>query len=162
MKPHTVPAISLVLKPSYLLLGLYSGIAMLSCVAVGVVALPWLLKALLLSLIIIATMYSVMRDVLLCLPWSWRQVVLSSQGKLTLVNASLDVFTPQLKASSVNHPLLTVLHFKRGTKRFGWQTSLMLTPSLVQDADQFRRLRVWLKWAAYGAVLGADDAEVAD
>ncbi|HEY0562605.1 MAG TPA: hypothetical protein VGD04_04705 [Methylophilus sp.] len=162
MKPHTIPAISIILKPSFLLLGLYVGIAMLSGVAVWLVAISMLLKAMLLTLIIIATIYIVMRDVLLCLPWSWRQVVLSSQGKLTLLNQRQEEFSPRLKANSIHHPLLTVLNFKRSSLRFGWQTALILTPSLVHDADQFRRLRVWLKWSPYGAVLEADLAALAD
>ncbi len=143
-------------------MALYVGVSILSSFAVWVVNMPALLKVPVIMLMIIAAIYYVMRDVLLCLPWSWHQVLLSSHGQLSLLNRRLELCEPVLAASSVNHPLLTVLHFNRSSLRFGWQCTLMLMPWQITDADQFRRLRVWLKWAPYVAGVDGDDSALAD
>lgn len=160
MKTSLVPSIAITLKPSYWILGLYLTVSMFSVVSIGLAHLPVGATLAAAPLVIIATIYYVMRDVLLCLPYSWHQVLLSHHGKLTLINRSGVAFTPVLAASTVNHPWLTVLNFKRST-RLGWHGALMLSPSQVDDIDQFRRLRVWLKWSNYGATL-EDEADEVD
>ena len=146
MKTRIVPAICVTLKPSYFILGCYLSVSMLSIIALLITNFTWLLKGLVVGIIIIASIYSVMQDVLLRFDWSWRTIEVTHQGKLKLTTNNNVTFELPLEASSVNHRLLTVLHFKRLPMRFAFRGVAVLSPWQVVDIQQYRKLRVWLKW----------------
>jgi hypothetical protein len=89
-----------------------------------------------------------LQDVLLRLPWSWHQVEVSSHGQLKLMMKNGETFNVELKPSSINHPWLTILHFQRVGKGIGARKTVMLTPWQVVSTQQYRMLRVWLKWGS--------------
>jgi len=152
MKTKTVPAIYLKLKPSYWILGCYVLVSILGLLSLLLATLPLLLKCVIAITVIIATIYTILQDVLLCLPWSWQLVEVTSQGQVRVHNQRGDMFEVALRASTVSHPWLTILRFNRLAYRHGLRNSLMITTWNVQDQQQYRRLRVWLNWGKPNAV----------
>jgi hypothetical protein len=148
MKTRTIPAISVVLKPSQLILGCYVGISMLSVIALMLTRISGVLQCVLIFVVIIATIFTVLQDVLLRLPWSWHQIEVSSHGHLKLTMKNGETFNVELKPTSINHPWLTVLQFQRVGTGIGARNTAMLTPWQVTDLSQYRKLRVWLKWGS--------------
>lgn len=151
MKTRIVPAIHLMLKPSYWILGCYVLVSMLSLMGVLLATIPHLLKYGIAFAVIIATIYAILQDVLLRLPWSWKLVEVTSQGKVRIHNQRGDMLEVALLTSTVSHPWLTILRYKRLPYRQAWRNSLMVTPWQVQDAQQYRKLRVWLNWGKVDA-----------
>ncbi len=139
MKNQVMPAIDLLLQPSRLLLGALLLIAILSCAAVIIVGIPFVTKLCLLAVIIFTTIYYCLRDALCLLPWSWQRIEVSSAGQLRLTNQRGEQFVPELHASSFIHPQLTILNMSRWTL-----PAVFLFPQ--SDAEQHRRVRVWLRW----------------
>jgi hypothetical protein len=146
MKTRIVPAIHVALQPSYLILGCYVFVSILSLLSVLQTSFSILLKCVIVCAVIIATIYTILQDVLLTLPWSWKLVEVTSQGKVRVHNQRGELFEVVPLASSVSHPWLTILRFKRLTYQHGWRNSLMLAAWQVRDPQQFRKLRVWLNW----------------
>jgi hypothetical protein len=147
MKTRIIPAMHVALKPSYEILGCYVLVSMFSLISLIQATLPLLLKYMIAFAVIIATIYVILQDVLLRLPWSWKLVEVTSQGKVRIHNQCGDTFEVVLLSSTVCHPWLTILCFKRFSYRHGLRTSLMLTVWQVQDQQQYRKLRVWLNWS---------------
>jgi hypothetical protein len=146
MKKQLMPAICIRLKPSYQVLGCYLGISTLSSIAILQVDMPIIAKILLILICNLMSFYVILRDALLVLPWSWQRVEVSSHGELKLVNQDQKTFQLQLSVSTFNHPYLTVLNFKHFGRLWGRQHSLVLTRWQVDDTQQYRQMRVWLKW----------------
>ena len=145
MRQHATSNIEIKLKPSKILLGCYSLISIVSLFSLYVLPIGQPLKWLATLLVIIATFYVVLRDALLRLPWSWQKVCVQPSGAIVLYThkQTLEV---DLLNSSVNHPYLVVLNFKRISKQFGFQQAVYLTHYRVKNPDQLRQLRVWLNW----------------
>lgn len=146
MKTKTVPAIYLKLKPSYWILGCFVVVSILSLLSLLVTTLPLLLKCVIATAVIIAAIYTILQDALLCLPWSWQLVEVTSLGQVRVHNQRGTDFEVTLLASTICHPWLTILRFNRLSYRHGLRNSLMLTTWVVQDQQQYRKLRVWLNW----------------
>lgn len=148
MKDQFTQAIELPLKPSLLLLGALSIISILSCLAVLLLTMPFMIKLLMMAIIIFSTVYYTLRDALHLLPWSWRQIEVSALGQLRLTNNRGEQFTPELAASSFIHPLFIILNTKKPTiKR--WLTEPVLPAVILfseKGCQQHRQLRVWLRW----------------
>jgi hypothetical protein len=89
------------------------------------------------------SIYFILRDALLALPWSWCEISLNTKDEIVFTqnnNLSLHV---EIQPSSVVMPLLMVLNIKPK----GWRCSRNLV--LLSDsaeANELRRWRVWLKW----------------
>lgn len=146
MKTRIVPAIYLKLKPSYWILGWYVLVSMLSLISLVLVTLPLLLKCAIAVTVIIAIIYTILQDVLLCLPWSWQLVEVTSHGQVRLHNQRGDMIKVMMLVSTVSHPRLTILRFKRLAYQYGLRNSLMITPWNAEEPQQYRKLRVWLNW----------------
>lgn len=151
MKTRIIPAIYVVLKPSYAILGCYVLVSMLSLIAVMQATLPLLIKYVIAFVVIIATIGVILQDVLLCLPWSWKLLEITSQSQVRIHNRRGDRIEVALLAATVSHPWLTILRFGRLPYQQGWRNSLMMTPWQIQDAQQYRKLRVWLNWGKANA-----------
>lgn len=153
MKTRIIPAIHLKLEPSYIILGCYVLVSMLCLISVVLATLPLLLKCAIAFAVIIAIIYAILQDVLLCLPWSWRLVEVTSQGQVRVHNQRGDRIEVTLLASTVSHPWLTILRFKRLAYPYGLRNSLTITAWNVQDPQQYRKLRVWLNWGKPNATV---------
>ena len=149
MKPALPQVIHLQLMPSYLLLGLLSGISIACCWIVLQQAISADIKLLIIAIIVVSSIYFIVRDALLMLPWSWKVLEVDHNGELTIVNQGGQQFQPTLAASCFIHEACTILNFKgNGLKynvfRLGLQPVILFSSS--KNDNELRRLRVWLRW----------------
>ena len=148
MKAQLNQTIEITLKPSMLLLGLLSTIAIVSALILAMLPIPFWLKLLLMALVVFSTLYYILRDSLLLLPWSWRHLEVNHTGELMLTNQQGQQFMPALCATTLVHPSVIILNTERVVSKFGLLhklPSLMLLSSMSTQ-EQHRRLRVWLRW----------------
>lgn len=148
MNKRLLPAIDVVLEPSLLLLSTLTVISILSCFGISVLPAPFSIKLFMIAVIIFSTLYYVLRDALLLLPWSWYRIEVTSVGQLRLTNKQGQQFMPELSPTSFIHPLLVILNAKYSISKqilsVGTLPAVVLfvTPS----NQQHRQLRVWLRW----------------
>ena len=165
MKPALPQVIHLQLMPSYLLLGLLSGISIACCWIVLQQAISTGVKLLIIALIVVSSIYFIVRDALLMLPWSWKVLEVDHKGELTLVNQRGQQFQPALAASCFIHEACTILNFKgNGFKynvfRLGLQPVILFSSS--KNDNELRRLRVWLRWFKHGKSHNQEDLSAVD
>lgn len=122
---------------SLLIILLHAGAAVAPfCAQVPAWALAALLGVISASLIHVLLFY-----VLQYLPDAPVQLVLTTREEWWLTCAGRQSFKVRLLPAAFVHPLLTVLVFQDGWRRY----PVILTPDVI-DADQFRRLRVRLRF----------------
>lgn len=148
MKAQLNQAIEITLKPSFLLLGLLSSIAIVSAVILATLPIIFLVKVFIIALIVFTSLYYILRDCLLLLPWSWQRIEVNHLGELRLLNQQGQEFRPKIHASSFVHSILIVLNLEgQSTKKsfFNYLPSLILFLNAT-NGEQHRLLRVWLRW----------------
>ena len=165
MKPALPQVIHLQLMPSYLLLGLLSGISIACCWIVLQQAISADIKLVIIALIVVSSIYFIVRDALLLLPWSWKVLEVDHNGELTIINQRGQQFQPTLAASCFIHEACTILNFKgNGLKynvfRLGLQAVILFSSG--KNDNELRRLRVWLRWFKYGKSHNQEDLSAAD
>ena len=136
-------AIVIQLLPSTLLLGLLATVATAGALIILIMPVAWLVKCAAVALIIGTSVYFILRDALLMLPWSWHRMEVDVKGVLKLTNKSQQTFKPQLAASTFTHQYLTILNFKR--KGWNWLLPPLLLLNDFPDEDALRQLRVWIR-----------------
>ena len=72
-----------------------------------------------------------------------QQLKLRSEGDAKLQTRGGEWVVGKILATSYVSPYLTILNIKLTTRRFA--THLVLFPDAI-DAEDYRKLRVWLKW----------------
>lgn len=148
MKAQLDQAIEITLKPSMLLLGLLLSIAIVSTIILATLLIPYWIKLFLIALVVFSTLYYILRDCLLLLPWSWQRIEVNRFGELRLTNQEGQAFRPNVHATSFVHPQLVVLNFEQTLPQ---KSAFNKLPSLtvlseVTGIEQHRQLRVWLRW----------------
>jgi hypothetical protein len=144
MRPNLSHTISIKLIPSKLLLGLIGCVSIVSCLILCYLPIAFLIKLFAIVIVLASSLYFILRDALLLLPWSWRMIEVDNKGQLKLLNQRGETFLPQLHASSFVHSKLIILNFKNG--RFDWTFPPVILFSRAEHAEEHRRLRVWLLW----------------
>lgn len=144
MRPSLSHTISIKLKPSKLLLGLTVSVSIVACFILLYLPILFLIKLLAITIIVTTSIYYSLRDALLVLPWSWRLIEVDSKGQLKLLNQRGETFTLALNASSFVHSSLCILNFK--SEPFKWALPPIILLTNTQNAEELRRLRVWLRW----------------
>ena len=170
MKTALPQVIHIQLMPSYLLLGLLSGISIACCWIVLQQAISEDIKLVIIALIVVSSIYFIVRDALLLLPWSWKVLEVDHKGELTLVNQHGQQFQPALAASCLIHEACTILNFKgHGFKYNGFKYNVFrlgLQPVILfnirKNDNELRRLRVWLRWFKHGKSHNQEDLSAAD
>ncbi len=150
MKSILHQAIRIQLKPSQLMWVLQGLISIISCWILIVVPIPIAIKGVAMVLVVVSSLYFVLRDTLQILPWSWKVLELNHKGQLSLINRRGQQFQPTLAESTFIHAQLTIINFKREGYRLGLPPVILLADMVNKDVaneDQVRRLRVWLRWA---------------
>jgi hypothetical protein len=158
MKPILYQAIRIQLKPSILMLGLLSFFSIASCSILLALPIAAMIKFAAILLVSISSVYFILRDILLVLPWSWQALEVDAKGGLTLSNRCQQQFQPILADSSFVHANLIILNFKRNGFRLALPPVILLPEYKYPDTDEVRRLRVWLRWARQSQ----DDLAAAD
>lgn len=109
---------------------------------------------------IASSIYFILRDALLMLPWSWQVLELDTKGQLTLVDRRGEKFRPALAESTFIHTKLMILNFKRAGANFALAPVIFLFRQT--NTDELRRLRVWLRWAKHNQKPNQEDLVVAN
>ena len=86
MKPILLQSIHIELSRSNLIFGLLSDISIACCLILFNLPIPLYVTLATIVLIIISTLYFILRDALLMLPWSWQMLHVDTNGKLTITN----------------------------------------------------------------------------
>ncbi len=137
-------AIVIQLKPSRLLLGLLSCVSIISCIILAQLPVLPVIKWLLITTVMVWTVYLVLRDVLLYLPQSWQSLEVNSLGQLKLTNKQGRQFTLELARTTFIHSFMIILNLKRGFLSIGLPPVLLITDK--ENAESLRKLRIWLRW----------------
>lgn len=151
MKSVLPRAIVIQLLVSPLLLGLLAVVATVSAMIILILPIALPIKWAGFFLIMASTLYFILRDALLLLPWSWQIIEVDVKGVLTLTNKRQQQFKPQLAASSFTHQYLTILNCKRDGLKRALPPVLLLpgfSESLINQFeanDSLRRMRVWMR-----------------
>jgi toxin CptA len=107
------------------------------------------LQCLSLILIWLTTLYVIIGDGLLIFPWSPVRLHINAKNELNVIRKDGQILSDlSLINDSVVTPLLTIVHFQ--PKNVTWlqrlfNQRLVILPDST-DAEDFRRLRVWLLW----------------
>ena len=159
MRPILLRPIHIKLQPSYLILGLLSGVSIASCLIIINLPISPYIQFAIVALIIISTLYFILRDALLLLPWSWQVVEVDNKGELTISNHRGQQFHPALASNTFIHAACSILNFKRNGFRLALPPIILLATG--ENADELRRLRIWLRWFRHNES-PQDDLSVAD
>lgn len=106
-------------------------------------AMPLTAKLAVLMLILLSLFYYLMRDALLLLPDSWREISLG-QDNVSVVTRGGSTFAGQVTGKTVVSPHLVVLRLSLEGRRL--PVSRTIFPDAL-GADEFRELRVWLRFS---------------
>lgn len=134
---------SIHLQPSYWLVAIL-GLAHL--VASGILLLlelPWSITVIIVAALIISLFYYLRKDALLTAHNAVVVLTLSDEMTCVLTTRSSESITCSIQGSSFVAPYLTVINLKPSRKFF--TRSVVILPDGI-DAEEFRRLRVWLRW----------------
>jgi hypothetical protein len=118
MKPILHQAIRIQFKPSELMLGLLSLISIVCSWILLALAIAPMIKFVGILVVIASSIYFILRDALLMLPWSWQVLELDTKGQLTLIDKRGEKFRPALAESTFIHTKLMILNFKRAGANF--------------------------------------------
>ena len=102
------------------------------------------LKLAIIALIIASSTFFILRDALLLLPNSWKTIDVDNKGELTMTNKGGQKFQLKPASNTFIHAACSVLNFEREGFKLALPPVILL-PS-ASNADELRRLRVWLRW----------------
>ena len=143
-------AIQIKLMPSFLLLGLISGVSIACCAIILLQPIALAIKLVIIVLILLSSAYFIARDALLLLPRSWQLFAVNNKGELTITNQLGQQFQPVLAPSTFIHVTCTILNFK--SNRFKFALPPVILFANAKNRDELRRLRVWLRWFKRGGL----------
>lgn len=137
-------------KPSRLLFIALLVMIGFMCMIVMLLPLQWQIKILLL-LMLSASAYPLLRDVLLKLPGSCIAIRIDHQHRLeVLFKDGSSVTDVDISLDSVVTSYLTVIRYtQKNTPRWRrlFESRIIILPDST-DQQNFRKLRVWLRWSA--------------
>lgn len=151
MKPILHQAIYLQCQPSRLMLGLLSLISIICCWILLALPIAPAIKLLGILLVVISSLYFILRDILQMLPWSWQGLQVDSKGQLTLTNLLGQQFQPTLADNTFIQAKLTIINFQR--KGYSLRLPPVILLETPANKDAVRRLRVWLRWSKQHSLL---------
>jgi hypothetical protein len=160
MRPVLLQAIHIKLMPSTLLLGLVGGVSIASCAILLSLPIPLFIKLAIIALIIASSAFFILRDALLVLSSSWKTIDVDNKGELTMINKSGQQFQLIPASSSFIHAACTILNFKRNGFRLALPPAILFTS--IENENELRRLRVWLRWFKHKDVRHQGDFKEAE
>lgn len=145
MTHYSLKPVRLSLRPSLPLAVLLGAVTLGATAVVVWMPIPaWL--ALAVCLVIVPTAFhAIRRDALLRPPAAITVLEVTSSGELRCQVGTGDWLSARILDSSTVMPWLTVLNLKLPGRFLACH--VLVTPDRV-DAEEFRRLRVWLKWGS--------------
>ncbi len=151
MKPILQQPIHIKLKRSNSMLGLLVFISMVCCLILIVLPIPVALQFDTIVLIMLSSVYYILRDALLLLPASWQALEVNARGQFRLMNKRGQRLEPALASNTFIHAKLTILNFKRNGFRLALPPVVLFTNA--ENENELRRLRVWLRWGKLDELL---------
>jgi toxin CptA len=115
-------------------------------VAAGILwplALPWNITVIILAMLIVSLFYYLRKDAMLTAHNAVVVLTLPDEMTCVLTTRSGESIACSIQGSSFVAPYLTVINMKPSKKFFA--RSVVILPDAI-DAEEFRRLRVWLRW----------------
>ena len=149
MNNYNVKPITLNFKPSFILSALLLMMSALSSWLVCLVPLSLTLQCIILLLIWLTAIYALAANCLQLLPWSPVALHINAINQLDIMRKDGQRLSDvSIGADSVVTPWLTIVHFKPQGASYlqRWLCSPLLILPDSSNAQDFRRLRVWLLW----------------
>lgn len=149
MKPITI-----IFKPSILLSLLIAVLSIFAASMIVVLAWNWLIKLLLISAILIASSFSLAKDGRRILPWSAIALNININHELQLTRRDGTILSNLIiHKESVATEYLVILRY-HAANDIWWERALISSIVVLPDMlnpDDFRRLRVWLRWGKHSS-----------
>lgn len=133
------------LRPSRVLATVLSGAALLACLVMLLLPVPWGLKGIVLIGIGACTVYHIRRDARLESPFSITSLEVTVQNGLRAGTRSGAWIDAEVLGSTLVTPQLSVLQLRFPDRYF--MRAIVLLPDML-DGEDYRRLRVWLRWGS--------------
>jgi toxin CptA len=130
-------------KPSYRLAAILSIAHLATSGLLGLLALPLSIRVIIVAILIISLIHYLRQDALLIASNAVVAFVLSDEMQCTVTTYSGKSMIYAVMSSTFVTPYLTVLSLKSTEKFFAH--SVVILPDSI-DAEEFRQLRVWLRW----------------
>lgn len=147
MSHYSVKPLRVVLQPSRQLLLALLGASLMACVILLCMPLAWWMQASGVAVIAAGAAYSIARDAYVALPWSWRAIDIDVNGGVAMSRKDGSQVSVNILPASFVASYLTVLHLKQKTS--SWPRYCVILGDST-DAEQWRKLRVWLRWGMPG------------
>ena len=144
MKPILHQAIHIQLKRSYLILGLLIVISIASSLIMFVLPLMLMFKLAMILCVIASSIYFSLRDALLMLPNSWQFLDIDTKCQLIMSNQRKQSFKLLLADSTFINSRMVLLNFKSSGFKLALPPIILFTTH--DNANNLRRLRIWLRW----------------
>lgn len=135
--------LSIHLKPSYRLVGILILTHCLAALILWLLALPWLMQMILSIMLATSLIYYLRKDACLSADNAIVTLAFSSEIPCTVTTRCGESVTCDVLPNTFVAPYLTVLDLKP-TGKFLTCSVVILSDSI--DAEEFRQLRVWLRW----------------
>lgn len=135
--------LAVALKPSRIHAAILLIAHAMSAILIVILPLPLGFKLLGTAIIVIACLYYMRRYALLNTQSSVRELRMLSDGKLEIFRT--DWKSAELTGEQFVHPWFTIIRCRTETDR--WPISIVILRDML-DTEQFRMLRVRLKWRA--------------
>ncbi len=136
-------------KPSVILIGMIIAASFASCLTLILMPLMWQVKLPIICIILLFAMHSILHHGLFCMPSSVLGLKVDIKNELYVVRKDRRELKVQLVADTVVTPYLVVMNFNEPNT--AWYQRLFNHALIVladsTDAEDFRQLRVWLRWA---------------
>lgn len=94
--------------------------------------------------VIATSIYFALRDAAVTLPSSWQFLTIDTKGNLKISNRRGQIFKPELADNCFISKQLIILNFQRKGLRLVMPPVISFTN--LENTDDLRRLRVWLRW----------------
>jgi hypothetical protein len=138
-------------KPSYTLTALLVMMSAAMCAILIPLSLSWQIKFAIVVVVIICLSYTLAAKCLLILPWSCVALSINIKNELVVTRRNgTQLLNLVIGADTVVTPYLTVIRYQQKNaplmQRVFKSSQIVLNDST--DTDSFRKLRVWLRWAA--------------
>lgn len=130
-------------KPSYRLAAILSLAHLAAAGLLGLLELPLVIKAIAAAALVFSLIYYLRQDALLAASDAVVVLVLSDEMQCILTTRSDELIVCSILGSTFVAPYLTVLNLQPVGKFF--TRSVVILPDGI-DAEEFRQLRVWLRW----------------
>ena len=130
-------------KPSYRLAAILSMAHLATASLLWLLTLPLGIRVIIVVILIISLVYYLGQDALLTANNAVVAFALSDEMQCTVTTRSGKSMACNVMSSTFVAPYLTVLNLKSMGKFFA--CSVVILPDSI-DAEEFRQLRVWLRW----------------